>query len=625
MIHGGIGREERLTVQEAFKHDPDVRVLLATDAAGEGINLQRAHLMVNYDLPWNPNRLEQRFGRIHRIGQSEVCHMWNLVAEGTREGEVFERLFIKLEAERKTLGGKVFDILGQTFDEEPLRDMLLRAIRYGDLPEVQAKLYEKVEGALDHQHLQDIIDRNALTADVFSQERLYLGKEAMEKAEAKKLQPFYLRRFVVEGLDRYGGELKEREAGRYEIKHVPPVIRRRHSIQGGRRPVLEKYERITFDRHLIRPLNKPPADLVHPAHPLMAALIDVVLGEEEAALHAGTVLVDPTDPGTAPRLMFMVDHGIREGTTTTRLVSRRMQFVEIDADGNARHGGAAPYLSYEAPGGNEKALVAKVLAQPWLKQDLSTLALDWASAHLVKEHFDEVRMQRTAWVKKTLAAVHERLAREINHWSRRANELAAEQRAGKQPKLQPDNARKRVAELKARLETRTRELEGQLELSSVPPIIAGCALILPQGLLDEAEGKKPAFEADPAARRRVELLAMKAVIEAEEKLGNRTKDVSGEKCGWDVTSTTSKGLSRHIEVKGRHVDAETVTVTANEVLESLNQGDKFILAIVRVDGDAVVGPHYVRAPFSKELEGSVVSVNYSLKDLLGRAKPPELA
>jgi superfamily II DNA or RNA helicase len=624
-IHGGTRREDRLKAQEEFRQNPDVTILVATDAAGEGVNLQVANLMVNYDLPWNPNRIEQRFGRIHRIGQSEVCHMWNLVAADTREGEVFERLFIKLAAECKTLGGKVFDILGQTFDEEPLKDMLIRAVRYGDRPEVQAKLYEKVEGALDHRHLQDIIDRNALTADVFSQERLYLVKEAMEKAEAKKLQPFYLRRFVVEGLDRYGGELKEREAGRYEIKHVPPVVRRRHAIEGGRRPVLERYERVTFDRHLIRLLHKPAADLVHPAHPLMAALIEVVLGEEQAALDAGTVLVDPTDPGTAPRLMFMIDHGIREGTTMTRLVSRKMQFVEIDADGHARHGGAAPYLSYEAPGGGEKALVGKVLGQAWLKQDLSTLALDWASAHLVKEHFDEVRLQRTAVVKKTLAAVHERLTREINHWSRRANELAAEQRAGKQPKLQPDNAKKRVAELKARLEGRTRELEAQLQLSSNPPVIAGCALILPQGLLDEAEGKKPGFEADPEARRRVELIAMKAVLEAEEKLGNRVKDVSKEKCGWDVTSTTPKGLSRHIEVKGRHVEAETVTVTANEVLESLNQGDKFILAIVRVDGGTVVGPHYIRMPFIKELEGSVVSVNYSLKDLLGRAKAPELA
>src|SRR5699024_6832876 len=96
-IHGGMHRDARRAAEAAFKNDPDVHILVATDAAGEGINLQRAHLMVNYDLPWNPNRLEQRFGRIHRIGQEEVCHLWNLVAEETREGDVYRRLLEKIQ------------------------------------------------------------------------------------------------------------------------------------------------------------------------------------------------------------------------------------------------------------------------------------------------------------------------------------------------------------------------------------------------------------------------------------------------------------------------------------------------------------------------------------------------
>ncbi|BCZ93203.1 hypothetical protein TthAA37_23920 (plasmid) [Thermus thermophilus] len=94
-------------------------LLVATDAAGEGVNLQQAHLMVNYDLPWNPSRLEQRFGRIHRIGQTEVCHMWNLVAANTREGEVYLRLLEKLEEQSRDLGGRVFDVLGQLFQDHP--------------------------------------------------------------------------------------------------------------------------------------------------------------------------------------------------------------------------------------------------------------------------------------------------------------------------------------------------------------------------------------------------------------------------------------------------------------------------------------------------------------------------
>src|SRR6202041_1510462 len=110
-IHGGTHRDERRRLQALFRSDPEVRVLVATDAAGEGVNLQNANLMVNYDLPWNPNRLEKRFGRIHRIGQQEVCHLWNLVAKETREGEVFFRLLEKLTVESDALNGRVFNVL----------------------------------------------------------------------------------------------------------------------------------------------------------------------------------------------------------------------------------------------------------------------------------------------------------------------------------------------------------------------------------------------------------------------------------------------------------------------------------------------------------------------------------
>jgi SNF2 family DNA or RNA helicase len=172
-IHGGIGREERKKAQEAFTHDKEVEILLATDAAGEGINLQRAHLMVNYDLPWNPNRLEQRFGRIHRIGQTEVCHLWNLVAKQTREGEVYLRLLEKLAEEREALGGQVFDVLGQlTFEDRPLRELLLEAVRYGDRPEVRARLHRVVDTALDRPRLRELIESRALAHDAMDATRV---------------------------------------------------------------------------------------------------------------------------------------------------------------------------------------------------------------------------------------------------------------------------------------------------------------------------------------------------------------------------------------------------------------------------------------------------------------------
>lgn len=198
-IHGGMLRDERRKTEQLFKQDVGVRILIATDAAGEGINLQRAHLMINYDLPWNPNRLEQRFGRIHRIGQTEVCHLWNLVANETREGYVFQRLFLKLEEERQALGGKVFDILGKvSFDNKSLRDLLIEAVRYGNDPEVRARLNRVVDKSLDPQIFRDIIRENALTDDVMDIHMVNAIHEDMERVEAHKLQPHFIESFFLD-------------------------------------------------------------------------------------------------------------------------------------------------------------------------------------------------------------------------------------------------------------------------------------------------------------------------------------------------------------------------------------------------------------------------------------------
>ena len=240
-IHGGMLRDERRKTEQLFKQDVGVRILIATDAAGEGINLQRAHLMINYDLPWNPNRLEQRFGRIHRIGQTEVCHLWNLVANETREGYVFQRLFLKLEEERQALGGKVFDILGKvSFDNKSLRDLLIEAVRYGNDPEVRARLNRVVDKSLDPQIFRDIIRENALTDDVMDIHMVNAIHEDMERVEAHKLQPHFIESFFLDAFQQLGGRIRKRETGRYEIISVPYAVRNRDMAIGYGEPVLNR-------------------------------------------------------------------------------------------------------------------------------------------------------------------------------------------------------------------------------------------------------------------------------------------------------------------------------------------------------------------------------------------------
>lgn len=630
LIHGGTNRDERRKTQEEFRNNPDVLVLIATDAAGEGVNLQNANLMVNYDLPWNPNRLEQRFGRIHRIGQTEVCHLWNMVANETREGEVFQKLFDKLEIEKKALGGKVFDILGEAFENKSLKDLLVEAIRYGESPEVRARMNQVIDNSLDTERLKEIIKRNALIEQHMGLEQLYAVKEEMEKAEARKLQPYFIRAFFTEAFQKLQGEMRPREAGRFEIRHVPAIIRERDRVIGETRtPTLKKYERVCFEKGLVRQQGRPMADLVHPKHPLMQAVTDLTLEAHRAKLKQGAVLVDPNDDGTEPKVLFMISHTVREGGGDgKRVVSRRLQFVEIDRKGNATNAGWAPHLDLQPIDDYDHGLVKDVLQESWLNNNLDALALSHATQKLVPEHYEEVRSRRERQADKALGAVHERLVKEINYLYDRAIKLDEDVKAGKQPRIQPENFKRKAEELEARLQQRTRELNEMKNIVSSTPIVVGGALVIPQGLLAQRKGE-PVFTADADARARIERLAMDAVIKAEQVLGHAVTDVSAEKCGWDVTARPPRNENgsikpdRHIEVKGRAKGQSTITVSRNEILYGLNQADKFLLAVVIVDGDAVDGLHYIRNPFTIEPDFGVASVNYDLGDLLSKAVKPE--
>lgn len=636
-IHGGTHRDERRRVQALFRSDPEVRVLIATDAAGEGVNLQNANLMVNYDLPWNPNRLEQRFGRIHRIGQQEVCHLWNLVAKETREGNVYHRLLEKLAIESEALKGRVFDILGEVFEETRLKDLLLQAIRYGDQPEIRARLYQKVESALDTDHLRTILDRNALAQESMNAERLFAVKEEMEKAEARRLQPFFIHSFFMKAFQHLGGSIYPREHGRFEVTFVPASIRERdRQITGRNRrdttPVLKRYERVCFTKDGVRP-EKPSlamASMIHPGHPLMLSVADIILEQHANLLRQGAVLVDPADEGVEPHLLFLLTHEIKSGDGQT--LSKRLQFVRVEPDGSASFAGWAPHLDLQPLEDADRGLLKTLLEASWIHSDIEQKALTLAVSTLVPEHFKEVAERRIAHVEKTLAAVHERLSKEIKFWTDRWIKLGEDLKAGKEVRLNLENARRTVMDLEGRLENRSRELKAMRHVASATPIAMGGALVVPIGLLRNLRGEGPsepeAFSPDVAARRRVELLAMKAVRSAEEARGCRVVDVSAQKCGWDLTSypppTEGKPPeARHIEVKGRVKGATTVTVTRNEILYALNQAEKFHLAIVFVgDDDSTEGPYFLQRPFDSEPSWGISAITFDIKMLLAKGRNP---
>ncbi len=626
-IHGGLGREERRTIQERFMQDKEVSILVATDAAGEGINLQRAHLMVNYDLPWNPNRLEQRFGRIHRIGQTEVCHLWNLVAEETREGDVFAQLLKKLEVERAALGGAVFDVLGKVFQGTELRRLLIDAIRYGDRPEVRARLTQQVDQALDTERLRALLADHALAHDTMDTHRVLQIREAMERAEARRLQPHFIASFFLEAFRQLGGTIREREPRRYEITHVPAAVRSRDRLIGRREPVLPRYERITFQKELISVLGKPLAAFVCPGHPLLDAVTDLMLERHRELLKRGAVLVAPNTAETDVRALFYLEHAIQDARTDRsgrrRAVSRQLQFVEIDHQGQTRAAGYAPYLDYRPITGDEMERLRPVLDADWLRQDLEATVRAFAVETLVPRHVEEVRTRREQLIQTTMAAVKDRLTKEIAYWDHRAEDLKAQEQAGRQPRMNWLMARERADALQARLAHRLAELEQERQLSALPPVVVGGALVVPEGLVAHLAGESQT-EPEVFARetRRVEALAMQAVLDIERRRGCEPRDVSRENYGWDIESRDPvTGRLRFIEVKGRVKDARTVTITKNEILAGLNKPEAFILAMVEVDGDATTC-RYLRGPFQREPDFGVTSVNYDLVELWSRAEEP---
>lgn len=597
-IHGGVRREARRSAQELFTQDKGTLVLVATDAAGEGLNLQRAHLMVNYDLPWNPNRIEQRFGRIHRIGQTEVCRLWNLVADDTREGAVFLRLLDKIEEQRRAYQGKVFDVLGEAFEGRPLRDLLVEAIRYGDRPDVRAKLDQVIDAEVST-GLDKLMAERALHHDTLAETDVQQLRLRMEEARARKLQPHYVQAFFAEAFRLLGGIMSARETGRFEVTHVPAAVRERDRQIGIGAPVLRRYERVCFERELVRLPGKPKADLIAPGHPLLDAVVDIIVERYGTLLKQGTMLVDGSDSGEDPRLLVALTQQITDGHEPARTVSKRFEFVEIRPGGWVDSAGPAPYLDYRPPAADEAQHLADLLNEPWLASGAEDIAVSWAVEHGISDHLTEVQQRVRSGVQRTRSQVRQRLLQEINYWDARHAELLDQAAAGRSLKIKPETAQRRARDLERRLEQRLAHLQADEALRPLPPVVAGGALVVPQGLIDRLSGRRDepvvTYAKDTAE---VDRRAIAAVIAAERRLGRHPTEMPHNNKGYDIRSLTADGHYVFIEVKGRILGADDFTVTRNEVLYGKN-AERYRLALVSVhpDGPGQDDVRYVLDPF----------------------------
>ena len=598
-IHGGLRREPRREIQERFRVNPGVEVLVATDAAGEGVNLQAANLMVNYDLPWNPNRIEQRFGRIHRIGQPRPCHLWNLVAHQTREGQVFERLFAKIEQQRGVYGDQVYDVLGESHLNTSLRDLLLRAIRDESSDEQLSFLDEVIDADIGLQ-FEAVLQERALVAGLSDpaadNDEI---RDLMERSRARKLQPWFVEAFFTEALSRYRGQIAPRETGRFEITRVPAAVRACADPRLG--PVHDRYERVTFDKDHTKP---PPggqggrAVMISPGTALLTAAVDKVMSDCGGTLSRGAVLVDPADPGPEPRLLVYLEHSVTDGRRVNgqpQVVSRRFQYVEIDRLSQVCDAGDEPYIGYAPPTERQRELMDGRLDLGWADRTAERAARDWAIERLAGPHFDDIKAVTAQRVTRVQEAVRERLTSEIRYWNQRAAELRAGDR------LNSDLAQQRADDLETRLDRRRLELDSEAKLQNSPPTVVSAAVVVPRGWLDRLEGSRP-DPGDEARRAETNRRAVAAVMAAERELGRRPEEQAHSNPGYDILSVDpATGARYFIEVKGRRPATAEISVSAQQVQKAKSNPDRWRLAVVTVPDDPGAEPEvrYLTDPFAE--------------------------
>jgi hypothetical protein len=455
----------------------------------------------------------------------------------------------------------------------------------------------------------------------------------MERAEARRLQPHYIESFFLEAFRQLGGTIRQRETRRYEITNVPAPVRSRDRQIGTGDPVLQKYERVAFEKDLLAPQGQPLAAFVCPGHPLLDATLDLTLERHRDLLKRGTVLVDERDLGTQPRVLLTLEHAIQDASTLPsgerRTISRRLLYVEQDGEGNQRNLHYAPYLDYRALAEDEPS-IAQVLNRPectWITRALEQEAQNHAIAHIVPEHIAEVRNRRLEWITKTRVAVKDRLTKEISHWDHRAAQLTLDEQAGKAgARLNSQEARRRADDLQGRLQRRLTELDREAQISALPPAVLGAVVVVPLGLIAAMTGRKLAETTAPKDTQASAARAREIVMKVELDLGFEPTDREFEKLGYDIESRVpGTGRLRFIEVKGRVTEADTVTVTKNEILYSLNKPDDFILAMVEFLDTDRHHVHYLRRPFQREPDFGVTSINYDFSELLARAEAPSRA
>jgi hypothetical protein len=462
---------------------------------------------------------------------------------------------------------------------------------------------EVIDGALDRKEIERLLQERSLAGQTLGIEEVEKIREDMERIEARRLQPHYIREFFEAALSKYKGQMRKQAHGRFSIPNVPKSVVDTRDSFGRRYAISKSYEAITFAKEHVRVTGIPDATLICPGHPLLSALIDKILDDNKNALKEGTVFIDNNaDTTKINRLLFYIEDTVYDGRKDTRTggstkTSTNIHFVEIYPDRHAENAGLSPYLDYAVPTEDELPVLKTLLAANswWNKSKITSpeqIAQNYAISKLCPDHLHEVEERRHDYVDKVSTEVEKRLSKEIDYQDAQAG-IFFEQAAQGKPNAASNAARAqdRARTLEKRKTDRLQELALERNVFSGRPAIIGGAWIVPRAMLDAASMSaatghtQSAQQATEQTKTEIELAGMSAVMEIERGLGNIPKDVSKENRGYDIESHTPDSHLRFIEVKGRNAAADFVTLSHNEIQSAVNTPGNSILAIVQVDGD----------------------------------------
>jgi superfamily II DNA or RNA helicase len=584
VIHGDMSLEKRVDAESVFRNE--TQVMVATEAAGEGINLQFCNLMINYDLPWNPNRLEQRMGRIHRYGQTKEVFVFNLIATDTREGQVLSKLFEKLEEIRNALQSeKVFDVISEVLYGKNLSQLMLEAA-------ANARSMDEILKELDIEVDEEYISRvredlgESLATKYIDYTRL---REMAEKARENRLIPEYTEAFFKKAFEKAGGKYHERKDRFLAIESIPFEIRQiadEDSFKKRFGAMMRSYAKITFDKDI--GFKTSDSEFVSFGHPLFEVVLEWVDKTISPDLKKGSVFIDPE--GSLDGYIVFFEGEVEDGTGAVAGKSLFAYYYEPHS-GDVKS--ISPTIMWDLADGKPSGEVVDVEA---IKQRVLPKVIAG-----LKEYMEKLNAERLKQGEIKRKYGIRSLEDLINNLDGELIELNIRKERGENVDIVIRNK----IEQHRRYEISKKELEELIKreqnLTMTNPSFVGIVRVLPRAETEEAMYRDEELER----------IGMEIAMKFERENEREPEDVSKENLGFDIRSREKDGKVRYIEVKAR-AGIGSVALTQNEWFKAQRLGNDYYLYVVWNAGkDPNTKPYIIQNPVANlQVDQKVEIVRY---------------